>query len=489
MVQINKKIFLTYDDVLLRPCYSECLPLETTLNSQFSKNISLSIPIVSAAMDTVTEAKTAIVMAQEGGIGVIHKNMPALKQAEEVVKVKKYETGVILNPITVSADDTLRKVKELKKKFKITGMPVVDENNLLVGILTNRDMRFEKENDKKVSEMMTRKEQLVTASIDVDKEVAMNILHKARVEKLPLINKEGILLGLKTIKDILKTLDYPNANKDSLGRLRVAGAIGTGENEYDRAVLLIKAGIDALVIDTAHGHSLGVFSMIKKIKEKFNKIDLIAGNVATVEACKDLCDLGIDGIKIGIGPGSICTTRVIAGIGVPQLSALLECADYCRKAAVPCIADGGIKYSGDLVKSLAAGAHSVMIGSLFAGTNESPGEMILYKGRSYKAYRGMGSMEAMSLGSKDRYGQGSVREESKLIPEGIEGQVPCRGPLSHTIFQLLGGLRSGMGYLGAPTLEILYEKAEFIMITQASLEESHPHNVMITKEASNYRLT
>lgn len=490
MSKLFSEYALTYDDVLLRPGYSEVLPTEVSLKTKFSRNIELSIPIVSAAMDTVTESKTAIVMAQEGGIGVIHKNLPAEKQAWEVEKVKKFVSGMVSNPITVYPDANLHEVVRLTQKHHITGVPVVDENDILLGILTSRDMRFETNLSKKVNEVMTGKDKLVTGLIGIELEDAKALLHKHRIEKLPVVNKEGKLKGLITIKDILKNIEYPKSNKDHLGRLRVAAAIGVGEKELHRAKLLIEAGVDAIVIDTAHGHSKGVIEMVQDVrgllKDKY-KVDIVAGNIATAKACEDLIRAGVDGLKVGIGPGSICTTRVVAGIGVPQLSALFECATICKKEGIPFIADGGIKYSGDIVKAIAAGASCVMLGSLFAGCDETPGEMIFFQGRTYKVYRGMGSLGAMKLGSKDRYGQGAV-EDRKLVPEGIEGQVPYRGPLASNIFQLAGGLKSGMGYVGAKDIKTLQEKAEFIKITQASLKESHPHDVMITKEAPNYSL-
>lgn len=480
---------LTYDDVLIKPGYSEILPADAELHSFFSKRIKMNIPIVSAAMDTVTEAQTAIVMAQEGGIGVIHKNLRAEDQAREVQKVKKYEAGMILDPITVDPKWSLKRVLEITAQNKITGVPVVDENRKLVGILTSRDLRFETNFDQKVEDVMTPKARLISAPEGIAIEEAKKILHKNRIEKLPVVDKEGHLKGLITIKDILRTITHPNANKDQLGRLRVAAAVGVGEKEHARAAALVIAGVDALVVDTAHGHSQGVINMVKTLKQTFPEVDIVAGNVATGDACKALIEAGVDGIKIGVGPGSICTTRVVAGIGVPQLSALMEARDVCTKANVPFIADGGIKYSGDVVKALAAGASSVMIGSLFAGTDETPGERVLYQGRAYKVYRGMGSLGAMALGSKDRYGQAGVIDLGKLVPEGIEGQVPYRGSLASNVYQLLGGLRSGMGYIGAKTLIELREKAQFIRITSASLKESHPHDVIITKEAPNYSIS
>lgn len=480
---------LTYDDVLLKPGYSEILPADATLDSRFSRRIPMHIPIVSAAMDTVTESRTAIVMAQEGGIGVIHKNLRAEDQAREVQKVKKYEAGMILDPITVGPKWSLNRVLELTAQNKITGVPVVDDEKRLVGILTSRDLRFETNFDQKVEDVMTPKERLISALEGVALDEAKKLLHKHRIEKLPVVDKTGQLKGLITIKDILRTITNPFANKDQFGRLRVAAAIGVGEKEQARAAALVIAGVDALVVDTAHGHSLGVINMVKMLKKSYPDVDIVAGNVATGEACKALIEAGVDGIKVGVGPGSICTTRVVAGIGVPQLSALMEANEACSAAGIPFIADGGIKYSGDVVKALAAGASAVMIGSLFAGTDETPGEMVLYQGRSYKVYRGMGSLGAMVMGSKDRYGQAGVIDLGKLVPEGIEGQVPYRGSLASNIYQLLGGLRSGMGYIGAKNLVELKEKAKFIRITSASLKESHPHDVIITKEAPNYSIS
>jgi IMP dehydrogenase len=487
MSTLFPKVALTYDDVLLRPGFSEILPADAILKSKFSKNIELNIPIVSAAMDTVTEGRAAIVLAQQGGIGVVHKNLNPIQQAKEVEKVKKFEAGMVLDPVTVSPDATLEEVFNLSRERKVTGMPVVDEKNICVGIITSRDTQFETDLTKKVKEIMTKSEDLITASKGVDPNEAQMLLHKHRIEKLPVVDDKGRLSGLITIKDILKKQDFPNSNKDQYGRLRVAAAMGVGDKEFDRALRLVEAGVDALVVDTAHGHSAGVIGMVKRLKETFAEVDIIAGNVATAKACEDLYEAGVDGVKVGIGPGSICTTRVVAGIGVPQLGAVMECASACSKLNLPMIADGGIKYSGDIVKAIAAGATCVMLGSLFAGCDESPGEMILYQGRHYKVYRGMGSLGAMALGSKDRYGQGAVDEIQKLVPEGIEGQVPYRGSLASNIYQMLGGLRAGMGYVGAKTISELQEKAEFIQITSASLKESHPHDVMITKEAPNYQ--
>lgn len=479
---------LTYDDVLLMPNYSEVLPHQVNLQSRFTKNIGLNIPIASSAMDTVTESQTAITMAQEGGIGVIHKNLTAIAQAEEVEKVKKYESGIVMNPITVTPDMTLAQVKAVIKKHGFSGFPVLSEQKV-VGIITNRDIRYETNTSKKVHEMMTDRDHLVFGPEGLSLEDAKKILHAHRIEKLPIVKDDGTLLGLVTVKDIEKSIAFPNSNKDDFGRLRVAAAIGVGEKEILRAQALIAAGVDALVIDTAHGHSKGVIEMLKAVKALEGTFDVVAGNVATAKACEDLIKAGADAVKVGIGPGSICTTRVIAGIGVPQLQALFDCKTACAAANIPFIADGGIKYSGDIVKALAAGAETVMIGSLFAGTDEAPGERVIYQGRAYKLYRGMGSMGAMVKGSKDRYGQAGVRDEDKLVPEGIEGQVPYRGPLSENIYQLVGGIRSGMGYTGAEDLAALREKAKFTRISPAGLKESHPHDVILTKEAPNYRTT
>ena len=487
MSKLSSKTALTYDDVLLKPGYSEILPADAILKSRFSKNIELNVPIVSAAMDTVTEGRAAIVLAQQGGIGVVHKNLDPIQQAKEVEKVKKFEAGMVLDPVTVSPEFTLEEVFQLSREKKVTGMPVVDDQNICVGIITSRDTQFETDLSIKVKDIMTKKDSLITAKRGVNPNDAQILLHKHRIEKLPVVDAKGRLSGLITIKDILKKQDFPNSNRDQWGRLRVAAAMGVGDKEFDRALRLVEAGVDALVVDTAHGHSKGVIDMVKRLKETFAEVDIVAGNIATAKACEDLFEAGADGVKVGIGPGSICTTRVVAGIGVPQLGAVMECAEACSKLGLPMIADGGIKYSGDIVKAIAAGATCVMLGSLFAGCDESPGEMILYQGRHYKVYRGMGSLGAMALGSKDRYGQGDVDEIQKLVPEGIEGQVPYRGSLASNIYQMLGGLRAGMGYVGAKTILELQEKAEFIQITAASLKESHPHDVMITKEAPNYQ--
>lgn len=482
------KMGLTFDDVLITPGHSEVLPSQVELTTKFTRNITMNIPISSSAMDTVTEYQTAIVMALEGGIGVIHKNMSAENQAYEVERVKKYVAGMIVDPITVLATDPLTKVIELTKKYRISGVPVVDGNKKLIGILTNRDLRFETNFSQKVADVMT-KERLITVPVGTSLDEAKTLLQKYRIEKLPVVDSQGYLKGLITVKDIEKSTTYPKANKDSIGRLRVAAAIGVGEKEFYRAEKLIHKQVDALVVDTAHGHSRAVIEMVKALKERFKNVDVVGGNVATSAGCKALIEVGVDGIKVGCGPGSICTTRVIAGIGVPQMSAILDCQRVCLEAGVPFIADGGIKYSGDIVKALAAGASSVMIGSLFAGTDEAPGETVLYQGRSYKIYRGMGSLGAMALGSKDRYGQSEVEDANKLVPEGVEGQVPYRGSLSMNIFQLTGGIRSGMGYVGAKNLHELQEKSQFVQITPASLRESHPHDIKITKESSNYHIS
>jgi IMP dehydrogenase len=470
------------------PEYSEILPHEAKLNSRFSKNITLNIPIASSAMDTVTESQTAITMAQEGGLGVVHKNLSIERQAKEVSIVKRFESGMVTEPITVTETETLSGLHERIEKFGFSAFPVVDAKGVLVGIVTNRDIRYEDDLYKQVKDMMTLRENLVVAEEGIDLADAKKLLHVHRIEKLPIITESGNLAGMITVKDIEKSRAHPNANKDDLGRLRVAAAIGVGGKELERAKALIEAGVDAIVVDTAHGHSKGVVDMVKTIKGLTDQVDVVGGNVATKKGCEALIAAGADGIKIGIGPGSICTTRVVAGIGVPQLQALFDCREVCKKADIPFIADGGIKYSGDIVKALAAGAETVMIGSLFAGTDEAPGKRVIYQGRAYKIYRGMGSMGAMVKGSKDRYGQGDVTDENKLVPEGIEGQVPYRGPLTENLYQLIGGIRSGMGYTGSANLEALRSNAKFVKISPAGLKESHPHDVTITKEAPNYRL-
>jgi IMP dehydrogenase len=476
---------LTFDDVLLLPAEAEVLPHEVDISTRLTNAISLNIPLLSAAMDTVTEARTAISMAQEGGVGIIHRNLPVEVQAAEVDKVKKYESGMIVNPITMGPAQKVSEALEVMRKYVISGVPVT-KNGKLVGILTNRDLRFEKDMDATISTVMT-KENLVTVQEGIALEESKEILHKHRIEKLLVVDKENNLKGLITIKDIEKMESYPSSCKDMLGRLRVGGAVGVAKDLEKRAHALIEAGIDVLVVDSAHGHSRGVIEAVRWIRKEFSICQIIAGNVATEEGTAALIDAGADAIKVGVGPGSICTTRVIAGIGVPQITAIMKAAQVARKNNIPVIADGGVKYSGDVTKALAAGADAVMIGNLFAGTDESPGEMVLYQGRSYKVYRGMGSLEAMRDGSKDRYFQGEV-EDVKLVPEGIEGRVPYRGALSFCVHQLIGGLKAGMGYVGCRTIRDLQKQARFIKVTSAGLRESHVHDVIITKEAPNYRL-
>ena len=476
---------LTFDDILLVPDKSAILPREVDISTVFSKNIKINIPLVSAAMDTVTESRLAVAIAREGGIGIIHKNMSIQQQAEEVDKVKRSESGVIVDPISLPLENKVGDAIELMTKYHISGIPIVNKEKKLVGILTNRDIRFLEDKNLRISSIMT-KENLITAPVGTTLEEAKRILHKNRIEKLPIVNEAFILKGLITIKDIEKVEQYPNSCKDIEGRLRVGAAVGISRNVLERVDALINAKVDVIVVDTAHGHSSRVIEVIKEIKRTFN-IELVGGNVATFEGAESLIKAGVDAIKVGIGPGSICTTRVVTGVGVPQVSAIQECKRAAKKYHIPLIADGGIKYSGDITKALAVGADSVMIGSLFAGTEESPGEVVLYKGRSYKEYRGMGSIEAMKKGSKDRYFQEEA-EENKLVPEGIEGRVSYRGALSACIFQLLGGVRSGMGYCGVKNIEELQEKTKFIQITPAGLKESHPHDVIITKEAPNYRI-
>jgi IMP dehydrogenase len=476
----------TFDDLLLVPDRSSILPAQVDVRSRLTRNIRLNVPIVSAAMDTVTESATAITMARQGGLGFIHKNMSIERQALEVEKVKKSESGMIVDPISIEPDRRLYEVLEIMSKYKISGVPVVKDGNL-VGIITNRDLRFETNLDQKVEAVMT-KENLATARMGITLEESKKILHARRIEKLLVVDEDGRLLGLITIKDIEKIRKYPMSCKDDLGRLRVGAAIGVGPDMEARAERLMAASVDVVVVDTAHGHSEGVIGAVRTIKKNYPKLELIAGNVATAEGAKSLIDAGVDGIKVGVGPGSICTTRVVAGVGVPQMTAIMDCAGEAKKWEIPLIADGGIKYSGDITKALAAGADSVMIGSLFAGTEESPGETILFQGRSYKVYRGMGSIEAMKEGSKDRYFQEEVESEKKLVPEGIVGRVPYRGPLADTVYQLVGGIRAGMGYLGCEDLEALRSRPKFVQITPAGLRESHVHDVIIIKEAPNYRL-
>src|SRR5881409_3195773 len=480
-------IALTFDDVLLRPAKSELHPNFVDVTTRLTRDISLNIPIVSSAMDTVTEARLAIAMAQHGGLGIIHKNMPIDRQAEEVDKVKRSEAGMIVDPVTMRPWQTIAEAMQVMEKYKISGLPVTDANGKLVGILTNRDLRFETRFDLPIAERMT-KENLITVPVGTTLEQARDLLHQHRIEKLLVVDTHGDLKGLITVKDIQKARRYPQAAKDPLGRLRVGAAIGVGKEGLDRARALIDAKVDVVVIDSAHAHSTGVMDVIKQFKKMFPDTPLIAGNVATFEGTKDLIELGVDAVKVGIGPGSICTTRVVAGAGVPQISAVMECAKAAEKYDIPIISDGGIKFSGDITKAIAAGAHAVMIGSLFAGTDEAPGETILYQGRTFKAYRGMGSIGAMQAGSKDRYFQEDADEVSKLVPEGIEGKVPYKGSLSAMVPQLVGGLRSGMGLTGSQSIEDLRTKAQFIRITNAGLRESHAHDVTITKEAPNYRI-
>ena len=475
---------LTFDDVLLIPAYSEVVPRDVELTTRFSRNIELKTPIVSAAMDTVTEAKLAIAIAREGGIGVIHKNMPIAEQARQVHTVKRAENGMIYDPVSILSGKTVADALALMKEFHIGGIPVVDENNYLLGIVTNRDLRFERDTKKTVDEIMT-KDNLVTTHQTTNLEDAAEILQKHKIEKLPVVDKDGKLVGLVTYKDITKAKDKPMACKDSKGRLRVAAGVGVTGDTFQRIEALVEAGVDAIIIDTAHGHSKGVIDTLKEAKKRFPQIDIVVGNIATPEAARALVEAGADAVKVGIGPGSICTTRVIAGVGVPQLSAIYEVSKELEGTGVPVIADGGIRYSGDMVKALAAGASSIMVGSLLAGVEESPGDTIIYNGRKFKSYRGMGSLEAMQKGSKDRYFQDAEDDVKKLVPEGIAARVPYKGSLYEVVYQLLGGLRSGMGYCGAKNIDMLHN-AKFTRITAAGVKENHPHDVTITQEAPNY---
>ena len=475
---------LTYDDVLLIPAFSEVLPREVNIQAKFTKNITINVPVVSAAMDTVTESEMAIAMARVGGIGVLHKNMSIEKQANEVKKVKRSESGMILEPITITKEETVLKAKNLMHEYGIGGIPVVDKNGKLIGIITNRDLRFENDNTRKIAEVMTS-ENLVTVAEGTSLKEAELVLQNNKIEKLPVVNANYKLVGLITYRDIIKVIENPNANKDQYGRLRVAAAIGVTSDAFERAEDLIKAGVDALIIDTAHGHTKGVVTVLKEIKAIYPTTDIVVGNIATGEAAKYLVEAGADAVKVGIGPGSICTTRVVAGVGYPQLSAIIEVAEAIKGTGVPVIADGGVRYTGDIPKAIAAGADSVMLGSLLAGTKESPGETIIFEGRKFKSYRGMGSVEAMEHGSKDRYFQDVEADIKKLVPEGIVGRVPYKGELQETMHQFVGGLRAGMGYCGAKDINAQKE-AKFVKITSAGMRESHPHDVTITKEAPNY---
>ncbi|MFA9190157.1 IMP dehydrogenase [Flavobacterium sp. FZUC8N2.13] len=488
MIAHNSKIIgegLTYDDVLLVPNYSHVLPREVSIQTKFSRNITLNVPIVSAAMDTVTESSMAIAMAQEGGIGVLHKNMSIEQQAAKVRKVKRAESGMIIDPVTLPLNATVADAKSAMKEFGIGGIPVVDENQKLKGIVTNRDLRFEKNSTRPIVEVMT-KENLVTVAEGTSLEQAEVVLQGHKIEKLPVIDKDNKLVGLITFRDITKLNQRPNANKDKYGRLRVAAALGVTADAVERATALVNAGVDAVIIDTAHGHTKGVVDVLKLVKAKFPDLDVIVGNIATPEAAQYLVENGADGVKVGIGPGSICTTRIVAGVGFPQFSAVLEVAAAIKGSGVPVIADGGIRYTGDIPKAIAAGADCVMLGSLLAGTKESPGETIIFEGRKFKSYRGMGSVEAMQTGSKDRYFQDVEDDVKKLVPEGIVGRVPYKGELNESMLQFIGGLRAGMGYCGAKDIATLQETGRFVRLTSSGISESHPHNVTITKEAPNY---
>jgi len=477
---------LTFDDVLLVPAYSNVLPRDVSLRTQLTRNISLNIPLLSAAMDTVTESRLAIALAQEGGIGILHKNMSAHAQAAKVAKVKRFESGVVKDPITITPDMTVRNVLGLTRQHKISGLPVV-EGKLLVGIITNRDLRFESNLDQPIRNIMTPRERLITVKENTSLEEARNLMHKYRIERVLVVNDAFELRGLMTVKDILKASEHPLACKDSHGRLRAGAAVGVGEGTEERVALLAEAGVDVIVVDTAHGHSQGVLDRVKWVKKNFPHVEVIGGNIATGAAASALLDHGADGVKVGIGPGSICTTRIVAGVGVPQIAAIQNVAKVLQGTGVPLIADGGIRYSGDIAKAIASGAHAVMLGGLFAGTEESPGEIELFQGRSYKSYRGMGSLGAMQQGSSDRYFQEEANQD-KLVPEGVEGRVPYKGSVLAVIHQLMGGLRSSMGYLGCPDIATMHTKAEFIEITSSGIRESHVHDVQITKEAPNYHI-
>ncbi|MDO8465958.1 MAG: IMP dehydrogenase [Gallionella sp.] len=478
---------LTFDDVLLVPAYSNVLPRDVSLRTQLTRNISLNIPVLSSAMDTVTESRLAIALAQEGGIGIIHKNMSAYAQAAQVAQVKRFESGVVKEPITITPDMTVRNVLGLTRQHKISGLPVV-QGKQLVGIVTNRDLRFENNLDQPIQNIMTPRERLITVKENASLEEARNLMHQHRIERVLVVNDAFELRGLMTVKDILKSSEHPSASKDNFGRLRVGAAVGVGEGTEERVTLLADAGVDVIVVDTAHGHSRGVLERVKWVKDNFPQVDVIGGNIATGSAAQALLDHGADGVKVGIGPGSICTTRIVAGVGVPQIAAIQGVAKALQGTGVPLIADGGIRYSGDIAKAIAAGAHTVMLGGLFAGTEEAPGEIELYQGRSYKSYRGMGSLSAMQQGSSDRYFQEGEANQDKLVPEGVEGRVPYKGSVLAVIHQLMGGLRSSMGYLGCADIATMHTKAEFVEITSAGIRESHVHDVQITKEAPNYHI-
>ncbi|MBI5838279.1 MAG: IMP dehydrogenase [Candidatus Eisenbacteria bacterium] len=476
---------LTFDDVLVVPARSDVHPRDVDTTTLFSRRVPLNIPLVSSAMDTVTEAQLAIAMAREGGLGIIHKNLGLAEQAGEVDKVKRSESGMIAEPITLGPDMRIRDAQALMARYKISGVPITDTHRRLIGILTNRDLRFVDDDSQLIADVMT-KENLVTAPVGTTLEDARRILHRHRIEKLPVVDAQGLLKGLITVKDIQKRIEYPHSAKDSRGRLRVGAAVGSSGDYLERAAELVRHGVDVLVVDSAHGHSENVMRAAGKLREQFPDVDLVAGNVATAEAARDLVALGADAVKVGMGPGSICTTRVVAGIGVPQVTAVMECVKEAEKKGVPVIADGGVRYSGDVVKALAAGASTVMLGSMLAGTTESPGETVLMEGRSYKVYRGMGSLGAMSRGGGDRYFQEGVQEVNKLVAEGVEGRVPFKGPVSQVVFQMVGGLRAGMGYAGVRNIEALRTRTRMVRVTHAGLRESHPHDVAITKEAPNY---
>ncbi|WP_269532326.1 IMP dehydrogenase [Chitinimonas sp. BJYL2] len=479
---------LTFDDVLLVPAHSAVLPRDVDLSTQLTRDLRINLPLVSAAMDTVTEARLAIAMAQEGGIGIVHKNIPARAQAQEVSKVKRYESGVVKDPVTIKPDMLVRDVVALTRQHRISGLPVVEANGQVVGIVTNRDLRFESRLDAPVSSIMTPKERLITVREGASIEEARELMHTNRLERVLVVDDGFRLKGLITVKDIIKTTEHPNAAKDNQGRLLVGAAVGVGGDTDERVQLLVEAGVDVIVVDTAHGHSQGVLDRVRWVKTNFPHVQVIGGNIATAAAALALVKAGADGVKVGIGPGSICTTRIVAGVGVPQISAVANVAEALAGTGIPLIADGGIRFSGDISKAIAAGAHAVMLGGLFAGTEEAPGEVELFQGRSYKSYRGMGSLGAMTQGSSDRYFQDNVNNADKFVPEGIEGRVPYKGPLAAVIHQLVGGVRSSMGYVGCPTIQAMRERAEFVEITSAGMRESHVHDVQITKEAPNYHV-